>query len=73
MLRVALLGPADLDPVRMTVGVGRPFSLQTTTAPDWADDAFWKEQYKGQRIRLTLHCVREDYGPWTVPLEMHAR
>ncbi|MGW4422551.1 hypothetical protein [Streptosporangium sp. NPDC004631] len=59
-----------ISPFTLLVGDGRPFALERTPSPRWADAAGWRQRYEEAKVRLALQCVHEDDAPWTVHLEV---
>lgn len=45
--------------------------LEPSLAPHWsADPVWWRHQYAGQPVRLTLTCTRQDEPPWVLTVEV---
>lgn len=55
-----------ISPFTLLVGDGRPFALERTPSPRWADAAGWRQRYEGAKVRLALHCVHDGDEPWIV-------
>jgi hypothetical protein len=60
-------------PVELLLGDWRPFALEQTPPPPWSTEGsgqWWRQQYTGKPVRLTLHCRGKGREPWTIPLEV---
>ena len=44
--------------------------LERTTAPLWADNAYWRRQYAEKPVRLKIACHRKGNKPWMIPVEI---
>lgn len=55
---------------RLMLGDSRSFQFERTHPPSWTNDAWWNAQYGSAPIRLTLHCERDGYEPWNIPIEV---
>lgn len=45
-------------------------ALERTTAPVWADRAFWHHQYADRPVRLKIACHGDGGKPWVIPVEI---
>lgn len=63
-----------VDPFRLDVGQGRPFSLERTRPPTWQQgndrDARWRDQWLNTPMRIVLTCKRDGFKTWTVPRDV---
>ena len=63
-----------VDPFRLHVGRGRPFSLERTRPPRWQQgddrDTRWRDQWLNLPMRLVLTCSRDGFKDWVVPCDV---
>lgn len=63
-----------VDPFRLDVGQGRPFSLERTRPPSWQTgndrDAHWRDQWVNTPLRIVLTCKRDGFKTWIVPRDV---
>jgi hypothetical protein len=45
----------------------RPFALDWTIHPHWTTASWWRDNYEGKPVRLTLYC---QLGPWMLHREV---
>ncbi|MGQ4353135.1 hypothetical protein [Streptomyces drozdowiczii] len=61
-------------PIALTVGRGRPFSIERTRPPHWQEgddrEARWAAQWGWSPIKLVLECRKEGFAPWVVPYDV---
>ncbi|MFF0824970.1 hypothetical protein ACFYUR_31740 [Micromonospora haikouensis] len=60
-------------PFRLPLGEGSYFAMDRQFPPPWnksGTETSWRREYEGKPVRLLLRCMREGFGPWTVPVEV---
>jgi hypothetical protein len=67
-------GSADgrsVEPFRLDVGESRPLLMRPTVPPPWSKDMdWWRRQYNGKPLRVTVTCTRDGYEPWVFQREV---
>ena len=62
----------SVAPIELPLGDWCAFSLERTQPPPWSsnDHEWWRQQYVGAPLRLTLICNRGSHEAWVVPREV---
>ncbi|MFE9850366.1 hypothetical protein ACFYPN_16355 [Streptomyces sp. NPDC005576] len=60
-----------VTPISLTVGRGRPFSVERTRPPYWQEgpdrEERWTRQWEDKPVKLVIRCRKEGFEPWVVP------
>ncbi|MCG0066281.1 hypothetical protein L0F81_23820 [Streptomyces tricolor] len=61
-------------PFSLSVGTGRPFSIERTRPPHWQEgpdvERRWRDEWLNAPMRLVITCTREEFEPWVVPCDV---